>query len=85
MIQPGVYFALDAPFVRIIGLYSNVLEDPGVISSENKKYPRVSDEQIAFLTNQLTLTKNNFKGAVVAPRCTIPRRWWDATDVVRRC
>jgi hypothetical protein len=32
MIQPGVYFTLDAPFVRIIGLYSNVLEDPGVIS-----------------------------------------------------
>jgi len=34
MTQPGVYFALDAPFVRIIGLFSNALEDPGVISSE---------------------------------------------------
>jgi len=33
--QPGVYFALDAPFVRIIGLFSNALEDPGVISSES--------------------------------------------------
>jgi hypothetical protein len=65
MIQPGVYFALDAPHVRIIGLYSNVLEDPGVISSENGKYPRVSDEQIAFLTNQLNLAKNNFKGALI--------------------
>ncbi len=32
--QPGVYFALDAPFVRIIGLFSNALEDPGVISSQ---------------------------------------------------
>jgi Calcineurin-like phosphoesterase len=31
--QPAVYFTLDAPFVTIIGLYSNVLEDPGVISS----------------------------------------------------
>jgi len=35
MMQPGVYFALDAPFVRILGLFSNALEDPGVISSES--------------------------------------------------
>ena len=34
MIQPGVYFTLDAPLVRILGLYSNRLEDPGVISSQ---------------------------------------------------
>lgn len=34
MTQPGVYFALDAPFVRIIGLFSNALEDPGLISSQ---------------------------------------------------
>jgi predicted phosphodiesterase len=27
-IQPGVYFTLEAPFVRILGLYSNCLEDP---------------------------------------------------------
>ena len=27
MTQPGVYFTLDAPFVRIIGLFSNALED----------------------------------------------------------
>jgi len=66
MIQPGVYFALDAPFVRIIGLFSNVLEDPGVISSENGTYPRVSDEQITYLTNQLTqIQHNKFQGAVI--------------------
>ena len=35
MMQPGVYFALDAPYVRILGLFSNALEDPGVISSES--------------------------------------------------
>lgn len=35
MTQPGVYFALDAPYVRLIGLFSNALEDPGVISSES--------------------------------------------------
>jgi predicted phosphodiesterase len=34
MTQLGVYFALDAPYVRIIGLFSNALEDPGVISSQ---------------------------------------------------
>jgi Calcineurin-like phosphoesterase len=34
MTQPGVYFTLDAPFVRIIGLFSNALEDPGLISSQ---------------------------------------------------
>jgi hypothetical protein len=66
MIQPGIYFALDAPFVRIIGLYSNVLEDPGVISSENGKYPRVSDDQLTYLTNQLNLAKSSkFAGALL--------------------
>jgi hypothetical protein len=29
--QPGVYWMLDAPFVRIIGLYSNLLENPGYL------------------------------------------------------
>ena len=66
MIQPGVYFAFDAPFVRILGLYSKVLEDPGVIPSENGTYPRVSDQQLTFLTNQLNSIKNsNFQGALI--------------------
>jgi Calcineurin-like phosphoesterase len=56
MTQPGVYFTLDAPFVSIIGLYSNVLEGPGVISSQGGKYP-VSDEQLQFLQNELTRIK----------------------------
>ena len=30
--QPGVYWLLDAPFVDIVGLYSNVAENPGFIS-----------------------------------------------------
>jgi hypothetical protein len=37
-IQPGVYFTLEAPFVRILGLYSNCLEDPGVISNQGGTY-----------------------------------------------
>ncbi len=34
MTQPGVYFTLDAPMVSIIGIYTNVLEGPGVITDE---------------------------------------------------
>lgn len=32
MNQPGVYWWLDAPFVDIVGLYSNAAENPGFIS-----------------------------------------------------
>jgi Calcineurin-like phosphoesterase len=32
MNQPGVYWCLDAPFVQIVGLYSNSAENPGYIS-----------------------------------------------------
>jgi hypothetical protein len=66
MTQPGVYFTLDAPFVRIIGLFSNALEDPGLISSENKKWPGVSDVQLAYLAAQLQNIKSqNYQGAVL--------------------
>ncbi len=56
MTQPGVYFTLDAPFVSIIGLYSNVLDGPGVISSQGGHFPLVND-QIDFLTSELTRLK----------------------------
>ncbi len=66
MTQPGVYFALDAPFVRIIGLFSNALEDPGVISNEDGKWPAVKNEQLDFLSAQLKRIKTeNYKGAVL--------------------
>jgi hypothetical protein len=53
MTQPSVYFTLDAPFVSIIGLYSNVLDTGGgVISSQGGHYP-ISDVQLAFLTSEL--------------------------------
>lgn len=29
MTQPGVYWWLDAPFVDLLGLYSNTIEGPG--------------------------------------------------------
>jgi hypothetical protein len=66
MTQPGVYFALDAPFVRIIGLFSNALEDPGLISSQGKTWPGVPNVQLAFLTAQLKRIKTeNYQGAVL--------------------
>lgn len=69
MTQPGVYFTLDAPFVRIIGLFSNALEDPGVISSQKNqktKWPGVPDYQLAFLTAQLQNIKtSSYAGAVI--------------------
>ena len=64
MIAPGVFFTLEAPFVRILGLYSNVLEDPGVISSEGVKSSPVTDQQLSFLTAALTRAKS-FSGAVI--------------------
>ncbi len=72
MTQPGVYFTLEAPLVRILGLYSNMLENPGVISSTvNPKtgkpvYPGVPDVQLAYLQAALTRVKQQkFNGAVL--------------------
>ncbi|HEX4038002.1 MAG TPA: metallophosphoesterase [Acidobacteriaceae bacterium] len=66
MIEPGVYFTLEAPFVWILGVYSNVLEDPGVISDQTGKYPTLDQRQIAFLTAALKRVKSEkFAGAVI--------------------
>jgi len=57
MTQPGVYFTLDAPFVSIIGLYTNVLDSGvGIISSQGGHFP-VSDDQLDFLKEQLVRLK----------------------------
>jgi hypothetical protein len=64
--QPGVYFALDAPYIRIIGLFSNALEDPGVISSESNHWQNVPDVQLDFLKAQLArIKKESYPGAVI--------------------
>jgi hypothetical protein len=65
-IQPGVFYTFDAPFVRILGIYSNVLEDPGVISSQGNSASPVSDIQLNFLTAALSRAKSeNFAGALI--------------------
>jgi hypothetical protein len=72
MIQPGVYFTLEAPLVRILGIYSNMLENPGIISStKNPKtgkanFPDIPDVQLDYLTAALTrVKKEKFPGAVI--------------------
>jgi hypothetical protein len=52
-IQPGVFYTFDAPFVRILTLYSNVLEDPGVISD-----PHIGHSQLDYLKAALERIKS---------------------------
>jgi predicted phosphodiesterase len=54
MTQPGVYFTLDAPMVSIIGLYTNVLEGPGVLTDQGGQYPALTgDAQSDWLVSEL--------------------------------
>ncbi len=60
-IQPGVFFTLEAPFVRVLVVYSNTLEDPGVIADVN-----TGDSQLQFLEAALNRVKTEgFAGAVL--------------------
>jgi hypothetical protein len=60
-IQPGVFFTLEAPFVRILVLYSNTLEDPGVIADDS-----IGTEQLAYLTAALQRVKSEkYAGALL--------------------
>jgi hypothetical protein len=66
MIQPAVYFTFDAPFVRILGVYSNVMEDPGIISDQGGTYKTLDSRQVDFLTTALKRVKSDqFAGAVI--------------------
>ena len=60
-IQPGVFFAFDAPFVRILVLYSNTLEDPGVIANAT-----IGNAQLDFLRAALERVKSErYAGALL--------------------
>jgi Calcineurin-like phosphoesterase len=64
MTQPGVYWMLDAPFVRIIGLYSNCLENPGFLEGDGGN----DSSQLDWLKktlNSISGKKNN-KALVIA-------------------
>jgi hypothetical protein len=68
-IQPGVYFTFEAPFVRIITIYSNTLEDPGVIADPTPG-AHIGTAQLDFLRAALTRARADsengaFTGAVL--------------------
>ncbi len=64
MTQPGVYWLLDAPFVRIIGLYSNLLENPGYLQGITKG--KADTSQLDWLTSTLTaIGKDKNKKALI--------------------
>jgi hypothetical protein len=66
MIQPGVYYTLEAPFLRLLGIYSNALEDPGVISTEGNTRRTLNDDQLTYLKTALARCKSeNYTGAVL--------------------
>lgn len=66
-VEPGVYFTLESPFVRILGVYSNCLEDPGVISDQgNPKYAFLGQTQVDYLVAALKRVESDgFTGAVL--------------------
>jgi hypothetical protein len=65
MTQPGVYWLLDAPFLRIIGLYSNKLENPGFLQGK-KDNGDVDTSQLDWLKATLTkISKNKSKKALL--------------------
>ncbi len=75
-IQPGVFFTFDAPFVRIIALYSNTLEDPGVIANN-----LIGRTQLEFLEAALRRVKSEaFAGALLFaahhPPYTVGHHGW---------
>jgi hypothetical protein len=62
MTQPGVYWMLDAPFVRIIGLYSNRLENPGFLEGDGGN----DTSQLTWLGTTLkTIAKDKNKKALI--------------------
>jgi hypothetical protein len=52
MNQPGVYWYLDAPFVQIVGMYSNSAENPGYIAGS-----KIGQVQKQWLVKTLTTIK----------------------------
>ena len=63
-IQPGVFFTFEAPFVRILALYTNTLEDPGVISNST-----IGNSQLTYLNAALTRAKSENSGRLRRAGC----------------
>jgi hypothetical protein len=60
-IQPGVFYTFEAPLLRILALYSNTLEDPGVIADDG-----IGNSQLDYLTAAFGRVKSEgFDGALI--------------------
>jgi hypothetical protein len=75
-IQPGVFFTFEAPFVRVLVLYSNTLEDPGVIADSY-----IGKSQLQFLDAALKrMRSENYQGALIIadhhPPYTVATHGW---------
>jgi hypothetical protein len=64
MTLPGVYWLLEAPFVRIVGLYSNRLENPGYLEGDGGR----DQSQLDWLKTTLRsiAKKNDHKSLLIA-------------------
>lgn len=63
MTQPGVYWLLDSPFLRIIGLYSNRLENPGFLEGDGGQ----DRSQIKWLAKTLrSVAGKNDRALIIA-------------------
>ncbi len=63
--EPGVYWLLDTPFLRIIGLYSNLIENPGYL--EGITNGKTDHSQLDWLAQTLSsLAKKKPKALVIA-------------------
>jgi hypothetical protein len=75
-IQPGVFFTFEAPFVRVLVLYRNTLEDPGVIADSH-----IGKSQLQFLDAALKRVRSeNYQGALIIadhhPPYTVAAHGW---------
>jgi hypothetical protein len=65
-IQPGVFFTFEAPFIRILCLYSNTLEDPGVIADGGGVTSEIGTSQLDYLAAALARVQSDgFTGALI--------------------
>ena len=67
MILPGIYWRLETPFVRVLGLYSNLLEDPGCLEGRTDD-GRPDISQLEWLTTSLNdiAAKKDGKALIIA-------------------
>jgi hypothetical protein len=81
-IQPGVFFTLEATkLLRILVLYSNTLEDPGVIADGVVAGSAIGNSQLDYLKSALTRIKQSgYSGALLIadhhPPYTFGRHGW---------